>query len=84
MREGWPLFQPTKADMSIWSVGNRKETKNIKEILTSLGKCGEHCVGGRVSHENLVLSNKLIKVELPPWKIWKADILSAGVPGEKP
>ena len=27
-------------------------------------------------HENLVLSNKLIKAELPPWKIWKADVSS--------
>ena len=26
-----------------------------------------------VLYENLFLSNELIKVELPPWKIWKAD-----------
>ena len=24
--------------------------------------------------KHLVLSNELIKVELPPWKIWKADV----------
>jgi len=27
-------------------------------------------------HENLVLSRELVKVELPPWKIWKADLSS--------
>ena len=27
-----------------------------------------------MKHENLVLSNELIKVELLPWKIWKADV----------
>ena len=25
--------------------------------------------------KNWVLSNELIKVELPPWKIWKADVI---------
>ena len=34
------------------------------------------CVDGRVKYENLVLSNELIKVELPPRKIWKADFWS--------
>ena len=29
-----------------------------------------------MKHENLVLSKKLIKVELPPSKIWKADVSS--------
>ena len=33
-------------------------------------------VGGRVKHENSVLSNELRKVELPPWKIWKANFLT--------
>ena len=28
------------------------------------------------NYENLVLSNELIKVELLPWKIWKADVSS--------
>ena len=27
-------------------------------------------------NKNLVLSNELIKVELPPWKIYKADVSS--------
>ena len=27
-----------------------------------------------MEHENLVLSNQLIKVELPSWKVWKADL----------
>ena len=27
-------------------------------------------------YENLVLSNELIKVELPPWSIWKDDVSS--------
>ena len=30
----------------------------------------------RVKHENLGLSKKLIKVELPLPMIWKADVLS--------
>ena len=30
-------------------------------------------------HWNLVLSNEFIKVELPPWKIWKADISSVSL-----
>ena len=35
------------------------------------------CVSGRrVTHENLVLSNELIKVELPLRKIWKKDFSS--------
>ena len=29
-----------------------------------------------MKHENLVLSKELIKVELPPSKIWKADVSS--------
>ena len=32
-----------------------------------------------MKRENLVSSNELIKVELPPWKIWKADV-SSGSP----
>ena len=32
-------------------------------------------VCGREKHENLVLSNELIKVKLPLWKIWKGDVL---------
>ena len=28
------------------------------------------------SHENLVLSKELVKVKLPPWKIWKAEASS--------
>ena len=31
-------------------------------------------VDGRVKQKNLVLSNDLIKAELPPWNIWKADL----------
>ena len=31
-------------------------------------------------HENLVSSNELIKVELPPWKIWRADVSSVSFP----
>ena len=27
-----------------------------------------------MSHDNLVLSNELITVELPPSKIWRADV----------
>ena len=27
-------------------------------------------------HDNLVLSKELIKVGLPPWKIWKSEVLS--------
>ena len=26
-----------------------------------------------MKYENLVVSNELIKVERPPWKIWKAN-----------
>ena len=29
-----------------------------------------------ISKQKLVLSNELIKVELPPWKILKADVSS--------
>ena len=29
-----------------------------------------------MKYENLVLSNELIKVELPPSKNWKADVSS--------
>ena len=29
-----------------------------------------------MEHGNLVLSNELIKIELPPCKIWKADVSS--------
>ena len=40
------------------------------------------CAGGRVKHVNLVLSNELIKVELSPWKIWKADVSSVRLSSE--
>ena len=36
-----------------------------------------------VFYENLVLSNELIKVELPPWKIWKADVSSVSPSSER-
>ena len=29
-----------------------------------------------MKHENLVISNELIKVELPPSKIWEAEVSS--------
>ena len=32
------------------------------------------CIHLSYNNENLVLSKGLIKVELPPWKIWKADV----------
>ena len=32
---------------------------------------------------NLVLSNELIKVELPPWKIWKDDVSSVSPSSER-
>ena len=35
-----------------------------------------YCDGGRDQNKSLVLSNELIKVELPPWKIWKAEVSS--------
>ena len=31
-----------------------------------------------MKHENLVLSNELIKVELPPLKIWRANVSGVG------
>ena len=41
------------------------------------------CVGGRVKRENLVLSNGLIKFELPPRMIWKADVSSVSPSSER-
>ena len=35
-----------------------------------------------VHNKNLVLSNELIKVELPLWKIWKADVSSVSPSSE--
>ena len=40
------------------------------------------CVGRRVKHEQLVLSNEL-KVELPPRKIWKADVSTVSPSSER-
>ena len=39
----------------------------------------------KVKHQNknLVLSNELIKVNLPPWKIWKADVSSVSPSSER-
>ena len=34
-------------------------------------------------NKNWVLSNDLIKVELPPWKIWKADFSSVSPSSER-
>ena len=34
-------------------------------------------------NKNLVLSNELIKVKLPPWKIWKADVSSVSPSSER-
>ena len=39
-------------------------------------------VGGRVRHENLVLSNMWTKVKLPPSKIWKAEVSSVSPSSE--
>ena len=43
------------------------------------------CVGGRDENKNwvYVLSNELIKVELPPWKVLKADILNVSPSSEE-
>ena len=44
----------------------------------------ETLVLGRWEKEkNLVLSKRLIKVELPPWKIWKADVSNAILRSDK-
>ena len=54
-----------------------KKTGSSKKWLKDLGsKETWCCVGGRVKHENLLLSKELINVDLPPWKIWKADVSS--------
>ena len=34
-------------------------------------------------YENWVLLNELIKVELPPWKNWKADVSSVSPSSER-
>ena len=34
-------------------------------------------------NENLVLSNELIKVKLPPWKFKKADVSSVSASSER-
>ena len=36
-----------------------------------------------MKHENLVLSNELIRVKLLPWKIWKADVSSVSPSSER-
>ena len=36
-----------------------------------------------MEHENLLLSKELIKVELPPRKIWKADVSSVSPLSER-
>ena len=43
--------------------------KNLKVLLETL-------IVTTDNYKNLVLSNELIKVKLPPWKIWKADVSS--------
>ena len=40
------------------------------------------CVGGRLK-QKFILSNELIKVEWPPWKIWKADVSSVSPSSER-
>jgi len=41
-------------------------------------------IWGLLGHEkSLVLSNELINVELPPWKIWKADVSSVSPSSER-
>ena len=40
------------------------------------------CVGGKVKYEYLVLSKELIKVKLPLWKTWKADVSSVSPSSE--
>ena len=36
-----------------------------------------------INYKKLVLSNKLIMVELSPWKIWKTDVSSADLSSER-
>ena len=38
---------------------------------------------GKLKRENLVLSNALRKVELPPWKMWKADVSSVNIDSDE-
>ena len=40
------------------------------------GKDSQAYTGYWYIYKNLVLSNELIKVELPPWKVQKADVWS--------
>ena len=57
----------------------------IGRIITIGGETSHHCGHGlwlasdtidEYNKKNLVLSNELIKVKLPPRKIWKADLSS--------
>ena len=53
------------------------DNKNCLKKLVENLRC---CVGGRVTYENLALSNEfVIKVELPPSKIWKVHVSSVSL-----
>ena len=63
---------------SKWRKSAENENQNslrTSRNLTDLGKCVFR-TNIYLILENSLLSNKLIKVELPPWKIWKADVSS--------
>ena len=53
------------------------ERRHLSAICRFDGKCGLSCFQSKVwRNKSLVLSNELIKVELPPWKVLKADLSS--------
>ena len=62
----WNAFLPLQFMVKCEAHGSWKEVKKRRKKKHQ----------GTITYKNLVLSNELIKVKLPPWKISKADVSS--------
>ena len=65
------------------SIRNNELNLELKAIWSMHKFDAHHEVPNSIYYKNLVLSNELIKVELPPWKIWKADVSSVSPLSER-
>ena len=67
----------------MWGGANEAKVDQTTEIIFYFLKKLWCCVGGGDQNKSLVLSNELINVELPPWKIQKADVSSVSPSSER-
>ena len=89
------FYKPTTNGVYPWyqrsllvSIGQPRRRSALFTGLAAVNHNDQHCWSTLIinmifQYKNLVLSNELIKVKLPPLKIWKADVSSVSPSSER-